>query len=175
MSKSSAASEPSTPKPLPSADAPVAKPALPDFVTSIPDGAKVFVLVPENELERRHVDAQFEDACSKYFEVAPTRSHALLAGRLPPNSFLLVAHCIVQRARREDGTFGDTHKICIGGPLALDKFTKQSGDGYTWSTDLGALVDATTGVCTQANGYVWHGLLSGDPTPETKLLRLVKE
>lgn len=157
--------------------APVAPaPQLPDYVTAIPEGAPVFVLKPTDEIERRHVDEQLEDALFKYFEKVPTHNHELKVARLPARSVLLVAHCVQSRARRADGTFGVVHTLHIGGPIDIDgdKYRAQSQDGYTFSTDLGAVVDAVTKVCKQTNGSVWMAQTSGDPVIENRVVKLLK-
>ncbi len=160
----------SEPKPVPVSVEPSA-PSVPEMF-NVPQHVSVFVLVPWDGLEQRAVLAQLDDACLKYFATPPAVHHELKIARLPFGSQLFVAHCTQSRARRDDGTFGPVSQLHIGGPIDLKQYTTRSGDGYTWDTNMGAIVDAVTKVCKHNNGRVWLGGLSGDAQADQKVLKL---
>lgn len=145
-----------------------------EVVESIPAGADVFVLTPFDGLERAATLDQLEGAFFKYFEKRPHDSHELKAGRLPHGSVMFVAHCVTERSKRPDGTFGDVKKIHIGGPIYLNDHRSASSDGYTFNTNLGSVVDAVTKAAKHSRGTVWLGGLSGDHVYEQKVIKLHK-
>ena len=171
--KSNASNEPKTVTvaPVPAA------PTVPDYITNCPElppGATLFVLTPDDELERRFVQERLEAALNKYFEVAPTESHQIKVSRVPYGSLMFVAHCLSSRGRREDGTFGEVKTLHIGGPIDLKQYTARSADGYTHDTDIGRVVDAVTAACRHQNGVVWLGMTSGDKEKDQKVVKLRK-
>jgi len=153
------------------ASAPAA-PAVPAYISALPEGAKVFVLVPHDPLEQRPVQEQLDNALKQYLPEEPTTHHELRVARLPHGAYLFAAHCNKARAKREDGTYGLVPQIHIAGPIDLKQFTQSSGDGYTYNTDLGGIAQAVTRACKHANGVVWMAHLSGDPEPMDRVLKL---
>lgn len=160
-------------KPASAPQAPAA-PSVPEYIKALPDKAKVFVLVPNDDNERRPVLEQLDKALGQYLEFEPNVKHELHIARLPPGSFLYAAHCVQVRAKREDGTFGQVPQINIAGPIDLSQFSQASGDGYTYSVDLGGIAQAVTRSCKHVNGYVWMAHFSGDPEPHDRVLKLSK-
>ena len=148
--------------------------AVPSFVSAIPAGAKVFVLVPSDGVERQVALDKLEDELFKYFEDVPPVNHEWKAARLPFGSVILPVHCVSARARRDDGTFGPVAKLHIGQPVEIDAFRAKAQDGYSFSTNLAGIVDAVTASCKHTGGTVWLATLSGDPIAEDRVLKLVK-
>lgn len=136
--------------------------------------APVFVLVPWDDSEQRTTKALLEDGLLKYFEHAPAVHHELKVARLPYGSQLFVAHPVTTRAKRDDGTFGPVSKLHVSNPIDLKQYTARSADGYTWNTDLGAIIDSVTASCKHTNGFVWLGVSSGDKLVEHRVLKLSK-
>lgn len=149
-------------------------PSVPSYVSAVPAGAKVFVLVPSDGHERQLTLDKLDDALFKYFEELPAVGHEWKLGRLPFNSVVLAAHCTTARAKREDGTFGPVAQLHVGQPVEVDKFRNKAQDGYSFSTNLSGLVDAIVASCKHGSGIVWLAMLSGDPIAEDKVVKLVR-
>lgn len=164
----------SQPKTVPASPVAPTASSVPAYVTAIPEGAKVFVLVPADGHERQATLDKLEDALFKYCPELPAVNHEWKIGRLPFGSVILAAHCTTVRAKREDGTYGPVAQLHIGQPVEIDKHRAKAQDGYSFSTDQAGVVDAVVKSCKHTNGVVWLATLSGDPIAEDRVLKLVK-
>lgn len=131
----------------------------------------VFVLVPQDEKERREVLLALDDDFSK-LEVLPKVVTELKIGRLPSNAVLYVSHVYTERDKMPSGRWGEVTKTHVSPPVELSKYSLMGEDGIG-SVNVPAVVDALQGCCHNLrSGKVYAVRLSADKNEADKLAKL---